>query len=316
MPTAGLRERGHPSRPGTLPSEGRRKTEGDPGSAGGCARRSTTRVACPPPLRLTSQPRSAPERAVISGLSLSKRALIRVPRGKGGQDRTFRHRSRGTAAGGRCPRRVALRLAAVPSEHSTRYLEAAADLVRTLNGDCIDAIATGLAAVRERDGRLFVMGVGGGAGHASHAVNDFRKLCGIESYAPTDNVSELTARVNDDGWDTVFTEWLSVSRLSHRDAVLAFSVGGGSHQPPVSTNLVNALERAREVGASIYGVAGSPGGALAQLADVAVVVDPPADLRTPLVESLQAVIWHALVSHPELAVRRGHWETLSAEARP
>ncbi len=202
----------------------------------------------------------------------------------------------------------------MPSDHSTQYIDATVDLAGKLDGDGIDAIARGLAAIRERGGRLFVIGVGGGAGHASHAVNDFRKLCAIESYAPTDNVSELTARVNDDGWDTVFTEWLSVSRLCDRDGLLAFSVGGGSRNPPVSTSLVSALERARETGASIYGVTGAPGGALAQLADVAVVVDPPPGLRTPLVESFQAVVWHALVSHPELAVRSGHWETLAAGA--
>jgi D-sedoheptulose 7-phosphate isomerase len=200
----------------------------------------------------------------------------------------------------------------VPSEHTTHYLGAAADLARSIDGERLDAIARGLAAVRERGGRLFILGVGGGAGHASHAVNDFRKLCAIESYTPTDNVSELTARTNDDGWETAFTAWLSISRLSAHDALLVFSVGGGSLDPPVSTNLVRAIERAREVGAAIYGVVGAPGGALAQLADVAVIIDPPPELRTPLVESFQAVVWHALVSHPELAVRKGHWEMLAA----
>jgi D-sedoheptulose 7-phosphate isomerase len=156
--------------------------------------------------------------------------------------------------------------------------------------------------------------VGGGAGHASHAVNDFRKLCSIESYAPTDNVSELTARTNDEGWETAFSAWLEVSRLGPDDAVLVFSVGGGSREHNVSVNLVNALHAARAAGAAIFGVVGAPGGALGRLADVAVLLDPPASLRTPLVESFQAVVWHALVSHPELAARQGHWEILTARA--
>jgi D-sedoheptulose 7-phosphate isomerase len=161
-----------------------------------------------------------------------------------------------------------------------------------------------------------VLGVGGGAGHAGHAVNDFRKLCGIETYAPTDNVSELTARTNDDGWESAFTGWLEVSRLSANDGLLVFSVGGGSRERGVSVNLVNAIERARELGASIFGVVGTPGGTLAQLADVAILIEPPATLRTPLVESFQAVMWHALVCHPELARKRGHWESLSDRADP
>jgi D-sedoheptulose 7-phosphate isomerase len=170
----------------------------------------------------------------------------------------------------------------------------------------------GLRDVREHDGRLFVIGVGGGAGHASHAVNDFRKLCAIESYAPSDNVSELTARVNDDGWETAYSEWLKVSRLNAADAILVFSVGGGSREHGVSVNLVCAIELAKSVGAGIYGVVGSPGGTLAELADVAVLIAPPADLRTPLVESFQTLVWHALVSHPDLAVQEGHWESITA----
>jgi D-sedoheptulose 7-phosphate isomerase len=165
--------------------------------------------------------------------------------------------------------------------------------------------------VRERGGRLFVLGVGGGAGHASHAVNDFRKLCDIESYAPTDNVSELTARTNDDGWEASYSGWLEVSRLNGNDALFVFSVGGGSREHNVSVNLVNALELAHQVGASIYGVVGSPGGALAEYADAAIVLDVPPDLRTPLVESFQAVVWHALVSDPELATKQGHWESIT-----
>jgi D-sedoheptulose 7-phosphate isomerase len=197
------------------------------------------------------------------------------------------------------------------SEHSTAYLAAAAQMARDVDPERIDAMAAGLAAVRGRGGRLFVLGVGGGAGHASHAVNDFRKLCGLETYAPTDNVSELTARTNDDGWETSFSAWLEVSRLSERDALLVFSVGGGSREHNVSTNLVRAMEAAHDLGASIYGVVGAPGGTLAELADVAVVLTPPPDLRTPLVESFQAVVWHALVSHPQLARKQGHWESLA-----
>jgi D-sedoheptulose 7-phosphate isomerase len=200
------------------------------------------------------------------------------------------------------------------SEHSVAYLFASAELARDIDPERIDALAAGLAAVRERGGRLFVLGVGGGAGHASHAVNDFRKLCGIETYAPTDNVSELTARTNDDGWETSFSAWLEVSRLSDRDALLVFSVGGGSREHNVSTNLVRAMEAAHDLGASIFGVVGAPGGTLAELADVAILIDPPPQLRTPLVESFQAVVWHALVSHPQLARKQGHWESLAAHA--
>ena len=191
------------------------------------------------------------------------------------------------------------------NDHAAAYFAATADLANQIPLDRVDAMAHALAEVRARDGRLFILGVGGGAGHASHAVNDFRKLCLIESYAPTDNVSELTARTNDDGWETSFTEWLGVSKLGPRDALLVFSVGGGSREHNVSLNLVSAIERGREVGAGIYGVVGSPDGTLARLADVAIVVEAPADLKTPMVESFQAVIWHALVSHPVLAAKRG-----------
>jgi D-sedoheptulose 7-phosphate isomerase len=197
------------------------------------------------------------------------------------------------------------------NEHSSRYLAATSELADAVDPGQIDEMARGLAAIRSRGGRLFVLGVGGGAGHASHAVNDFRKLCLIESYAPTDNVSELTARTNDDGWESSFTGWLEVSRLARGDGLFVFSVGGGSRERSVSVNLVNAIERAREIGASIFGVVGAPGGTLAELADVAILIEPPAALRTPLVESFQAVIWHALVSHPELALKQGHWESLS-----
>jgi D-sedoheptulose 7-phosphate isomerase len=198
------------------------------------------------------------------------------------------------------------------SDHVERYFDAAAAIAGSIDRTQVDEMARGLAAVRRRGGRLFILGVGGGAGHASHAVNDFRKLCRMESYTPTDNVSELTARTNDEGWDTSFTEWLAVSKLSEADALLVFSVGGGSREHNVSINLVGAIERGRELGAAIYGVVGSPDGTLARLADVAVIVEAPPDLKTPLVESFQAVVWHALVSHPELAARQGHWESLAA----
>jgi D-sedoheptulose 7-phosphate isomerase len=199
----------------------------------------------------------------------------------------------------------------MPSAHSREYFEAVSALAQAVDLESVDAMAQSLARVRERGGRLFILGVGGGAGHASHAVNDFRKLCGLESYAPSDNVSELTARTNDDGWDSSYSAWLEVSKLRDTDAVLVFSVGGGSREHNVSVNLVNAIELARKVGAAIFGVVGSPGGSLAELADIAIVVDPPSSLRTPLVESYQAVVWHALVSHPDLAVKEGHWESLT-----
>lgn len=198
------------------------------------------------------------------------------------------------------------------NSHSVTYLAAAAQLARTIDPAQLDALARGLAEVRDRGGRLFILGVGGGAGHASHAVNDFRKLCALESYAPTDNVSELTARTNDDGWEKSFSGWLEISRLCGRDALLVFSVGGGSLEHNVSVNLVRAIEAARVTGASLYGVVGAPGGTLGDLADIAIRLDPPQALRTPLVESFQAVVWHALVSHPALAVQQGHWESLAA----
>ncbi|MDQ6807061.1 MAG: SIS domain-containing protein [Actinomycetota bacterium] len=196
--------------------------------------------------------------------------------------------------------------------HTKRYLEAAATIAGSVDTASVDEMARGLAALREQGSRLFVLGVGGGAGHASHAVNDFRKLCQIETYAPTDNVSELTARTNDEGWETSFTEWLIVSKLGPSDALMVFSVGGGSREHNVSINLVNAIEHAHRLGAKIYGIVGSTEGTLAQLADVAIIIDAPADLKTPLVESFQAVVWHALVSHPELAARQGKWESLAA----
>lgn len=180
-----------------------------------------------------------------------------------------------------------------------------------LDTGAIEDLATGLAAVRGRGGRLFILGVGGSAGHASHAVNDFRKICGFEAYAPTDNVSELTARTNDEGWDTTFTEWLKVSRFGADDAVLIFSVGGGDAERGVSTNLVRAIELARERNGSIFGIVGRDGGFTAKLADACVVIPPLfADHVTPLTEGFCAVIWHLLVSHPALATSITKWESV------
>ncbi|MDA0182378.1 SIS domain-containing protein [Solirubrobacter phytolaccae] len=201
------------------------------------------------------------------------------------------------------------------SDFADTYFEAAAELSRSVPRDRVDAMAQRLAAVRDGGGRLFILGVGGGAGHASHAVNDFRKLCALESYAPSDNVSELTARTNDEGWDTSYIEYLKTSRLSERDAILVFSVGGGSREHNVSMNLVRAVEHAKEVGALICGVVGSATGTTAQLGDVVIVVDAPPALKTPLVESLQALVWHGVITHPDLAAAAGKWESVEAATR-
>lgn len=182
--------------------------------------------------------------------------------------------------------------------------------VEQLDAEKIDAVAKGLGAARDGGGRLFILGVGGSAGHASHAVNDFRKLCAFEAYTPTDNVSELTARVNDEGWDTTFSEWLKVSRLSAKDAVLVFSVGGGSKAKNVSMNLVTALELAKSKGAKIFGVVGRDGGTTAQLAEACVLVPVVNDAHiTPHTEGLAAVVWHLLVTHPALKVNPTKWES-------
>ena len=195
---------------------------------------------------------------------------------------------------------------------SDAFVEESIDVLRSIDTRLIEQLAEGLAAARDRDGRLFILGVGGSAGHASHAVNDFRKICGFEAYTPTDNVSELTARTNDEGWDTTFAEWLKGSRLSDRDALLVFSVGGGDAEKGVSTNLVVALQLARERGASIFGVVGRDGGTTAKLADACVVIPPLyGDHITPHTEGLCAVVWHLLVSHPALARSATRWESLS-----
>jgi D-sedoheptulose 7-phosphate isomerase len=198
--------------------------------------------------------------------------------------------------------------------HAETYLSEVRDIAAALDPRQLEAMAIGIAGVREGGGRLFLIGVGGGAAHASHAVNDFRKICHLESYTPADNVSELTARTNDEGWDTTYVEWLRTSRLNARDGLLVFSVGGGSREHQVSMNIVRAVELAKEVGASIYGIVGKPDGTTAQLADVAIVVDAPAERRTPHVESFQAVLWHLLVCHPALEAQAGKWEQVESGA--
>ena len=195
-------------------------------------------------------------------------------------------------------------------DYARQYIEEAAEVLKRIEAEAIERAVDLLVALRERGGRLFILGVGGGAGHASHAVNDFRKICGIESYAPTDNVSELTARINDDGWDTSFANWLRGSRLSERDMVFVFSVGGGDLERNISANLVRALEEAKRVGATICGVVGRNGGYTAQVADECVlipVVNPSA--ITPHTEAFQAVVWHLMVSHPKLKFSEMKWES-------
>ncbi len=193
------------------------------------------------------------------------------------------------------------------------YLEETHRLLESIDQHALETTAVGLAAVRERGGRLFLLGVGGSAGHASHAVNDFRKICGIEAYAPTDNVSELTARINDEGWDTCFANWLTGSRLNRLDALLIFSVGGGSKERNISVNLVRAIELADGVGAPVYGIVGRDGGFTRQRAAACVVVPPLfADRVTPHTEGLCAVLWHLLVSHPALQVAATKWESTPA----
>jgi D-sedoheptulose 7-phosphate isomerase len=192
------------------------------------------------------------------------------------------------------------------------YIAQAREVLDRLDPAAIERLVALLVALRERGGRLFVLGVGGGAGNASHAVNDFRKLCGIEAYTPTDNVSELTARVNDEGWETSFAEWLRVSRLGPADMVLVFSVGGGDLARNISPNLVRAVEHARQVGAAVGGIVGRDGGHTAKVADACVIVPTVRpESVTPHVEAFQSVVWHLLVSHPSLRVNPMKWESTS-----
>jgi len=199
-----------------------------------------------------------------------------------------------------------------PDSYAALYLREVGEIVKSIEPAGVDELASALAEVRGREGRLFILGVGGGAAHASHAVNDFRKLCDFEAYTPTDNVAEVTARTNDEGWETSFDAWLRTSRISSRDAILVFSVGGGSRAHNVSVNLVRAIELAKEVGARIFAVVGRADGTAAETADVCIVIDAPAVRRTPHVEEFQAIVWHLLVSHPALGTTPGKWESVEA----
>lgn len=190
------------------------------------------------------------------------------------------------------------------------HLHEAIEIIRQLDTDRIEAMAQELVALRARGGRLFFLGVGGSAGNCSHAVNDFRKIAGIESYAPTDNVSELTARTNDEGWHTVFAEWLKTSRLNDKDALFVLSVGGGNLEQNISPNLVHAVQLAKQVGATILGIVGRDGGYTAQMGDAVVVVPTVnPDSITPHSEAFQAVIWHLLVTHPDVKASQTKWES-------
>ena len=194
--------------------------------------------------------------------------------------------------------------------YTEQHLDEAVQIVKRIDTEAIESMAELLARIKSEGGRLFFLGVGGSAGNCSHAVNDFRKIVGLESYAPTDNVSELTARTNDEGWDTVFIEWLKTSRLNGNDAVFVFSVGGGNLEKNVSPNLVKALEYARTVGAKIMGVVGRDGGFTAEVADVCVIVPTVnPETITPHSEAFQAVVWHLLVSHPRLKATQTKWES-------
>jgi D-sedoheptulose 7-phosphate isomerase len=198
-------------------------------------------------------------------------------------------------------------------DFTNQYLEEVVQIARTLDRAAVDRAVAVLAGVRADGGRLFVLGVGGSAANASHAVNDFRKICGFEAYAPTDNVSELTARINDEGWEGALAAWLRGSRLAARDGLLVFSVGGGDAARGVSVNLVRALEHAKAVGARIVGVVGRASGYTAQVADACVVVPTVSSANvTPHAEAFQAVVWHLFVSHPALKTAPTKWETVGA----
>lgn len=191
-----------------------------------------------------------------------------------------------------------------------QFLGEVQQVTALLDAETLERCADELLAIRERGGRLFILGVGGSAGNAGHAVNDFRKICGFEAYAPTDNVSELTARTNDEGWPTIFSEWLKVSRINEKDGLLIFSVGGGNLDKNVSPNLVNAIQLAKRVGASVVGIVGRDGGYTAKEATACVIVPTvnPAHV-TPLSEAFQGVLWHLFVSHPKLKVAATKWES-------
>lgn len=197
------------------------------------------------------------------------------------------------------------------SSFSGQFIDETRRILERLDLESLERMAVGLAAVRDTGGRLFILGVGGSAGHAGHAVNDFRKLCHLEAYAPTDNVSELTARINDEGWETSYANWLEASRIGPRDAVMVFSVGGGNRENGVSVNLVRALETAQDAGARIYGIVGRDGGFTRRVASECVVIPVVnADRITPHTEGICAVLWHVLVSHPVLQAVATRWESI------
>lgn len=197
------------------------------------------------------------------------------------------------------------------SVYTSTYLDQVSEIATRIDRGQVDKAVDILRGLREAGGRLFFLGVGGGAGNAGHAVNDFRKIAGIESYAPTDNVSELTARINDDGWDSSFARWLQGSRLRAGDVVFVFSVGGGNLEKNISANIVQALQLAQKVGARIIGVVGRDGGYTARVADAAVIIPTvSAETVTPHTEAFQAVIWHLIVSHPRLKQNEMKWESV------
>ena len=190
------------------------------------------------------------------------------------------------------------------------FLNEALEIIKMIDKIALERLIKELVSVREHGGRLFILGVGGSAGHSSHAVNDFRKLCRLEAYSPTDNVSELTARTNDEGWGTTFSAWLEISRASERDAIMVFSVGGGDEQRNISTNIVRAVDYASEKGCKILGIVGRDGGYVAKKSDACVIIPPLfPDRITPHTEGLCAVIWHLIVSHPQMSQVGTKWET-------
>ncbi|MGH9733885.1 MAG: HAD-IIIA family hydrolase [Candidatus Acidiferrales bacterium] len=239
--------------------------------------------------------------AIVSNLSEAAEWICRTQNGHNGRGQNGQQKLSKASSG--------------LTNYTGQYLEEATEILRLLDQESIERMADLLVQVREREGRLFLLGVGGGAGHASHAACDFRKIAGIEAYAPSDNVSELTARVNDEGWDTCYVNWLRGSRLNAKDMVLVFSVGGGDVTKNVSANLVRALEYAKQIGATIGGIVGRDGGFTRQVADACSVIPTvnPATI-TPHTESFQALVWHLLVSHPKLKAAEMKWESLQPAA--
>jgi D-sedoheptulose 7-phosphate isomerase len=199
-------------------------------------------------------------------------------------------------------------------DYTERYLQETGAIAKQIEQTVINKMITMLVELRHTGGRLFFLGVGGGAGNATHAVNDARKILGIESYTPTDNVSELTARVNDDGWESVFVNWLKGSRLNERDGVFVFSVGGGNEEKHISTNIVSALKYARSVGAKIFGIVGRDGGYTARIGDAVVIIPTVSqDTVTAHTEAFQMVVWHLIASHPAVRVAEMKWESVTAK---